>query len=64
MNNQYRAVVIGCGLIGGQADSVFDSKIITHAHAYHNNKNIKLIGCCDTNQSILDSFKKKWGETY
>jgi predicted dehydrogenase len=61
MSKQFRAVIFGCGMIGGLGDSPGDDKIITHAHAYENNDKFNLTACCDKEQDILDRFKQKWG---
>ena len=57
-----RAVVIGCGNIGGLCDSPADDRVISHAHAYHTHPKFEISCCCDTNESNLAVFRERWGE--
>lgn len=60
--SKYRAAIIGCGGVGGLADSPGDKNIISHAYAYSRHDSFKLIAGCDTNQTNLEIFKNKCGE--
>jgi len=55
-----KAVIIGAGQIAGGLDSPEDEAILTHAHAYKANPDTELIGVCDTDESSLKEFTKKW----
>ena len=58
---EYNCGVIGLGRIGCGFDDDPKSKIInTHAGAYFNNKNTKLISLCDIDKSKLEKYSKKY----
>lgn len=58
-----KAAIIGCGNIGGFLDTPEDNHIVTHAHAYAKHSGTQLSAVCDTDESRLAEFKKRWGES-
>ncbi len=58
--NQLKCAVIGCGRIGCGFDDLKSNKIRTHAKAYFNNKNTKLVALCDVDELKLKKYSKKY----
>jgi len=58
--NQLKCAVIGCGRIGCGFDDLKSNKIRTHAKAYFNNKNTKLVALCDIDKLKLKKYSKKY----
>ena len=56
------AAIVGCGNIAGFYDNPSTKQIVTHAHAFLENKNTKLIACCDINSVNLEKFTDIWGK--
>lgn len=52
--------IIGCGKIAGSYDTPEGNLIRTHAKAYVNNKNCKIVGVTDVNEVIARNFAKIW----
>jgi len=56
----YRAVVVGCGFIGGGLPGRFNTGIHSHAQAYDQNPRTDLVGVCDINPRRLADARKRW----
>ena len=54
------ALIIGSGQIAGGYDSPKTTEILTHAHAYIEHKNIKLLGFYDIDFSQASKMAEKW----
>lgn len=53
--------IVGCGNIAGEADDdVKKRHIYTHAKAINMIKELELTACCDTDESRLETFAKRW----
>lgn len=59
-NRMYRAAIIGCGQIGGGYDDPTSTDISTHAHAYHQHKDVTLVAAVDPDQPCGAAFARKW----
>lgn len=57
----YKSLIIGAGQIAGGYDNPSDTAVLTHAHAYQNDKNIELLGFYDTNPDNAQKMGTKWG---
>lgn len=58
---KFQTAVIGCGRIGcGFDDNNSEKKILTHAGAYHKNRNVILKAFCDIDESKLKKYGKKY----
>ncbi|MDD2357035.1 MAG: Gfo/Idh/MocA family oxidoreductase [Thiovulaceae bacterium] len=55
------AAIVGCGNIAGFYDNPSTKQILTHAHAFLENKDTKLTACCDINELSLKNFTNIWG---
>ena len=55
-----RSVIIGCGSIAGEKDSLADKYLRSHAKAYAKNKYTELVGVCDIDLKKAKKFAKKW----
>lgn len=56
----YKSLIIGAGQIAGGYDNPSDSAVLTHAHAYKNNKEIELLGFYDVNYNNAQMMAEKW----
>jgi predicted dehydrogenase len=57
----YRVAIVGCGKIAGLLDNkVSDVVTNNHAFAFQKNKKFELVGCVDTDESIVRKFAKKY----
>lgn len=58
----YKAAVIGCGRIGSLfSKDPLRKGVVTHAAAYKDNKNTRLVAACDIDKERLKDFSKTWG---
>ncbi|MFC1828419.1 Gfo/Idh/MocA family protein [Thermodesulfobacteriota bacterium] len=53
--------IIGCGLIAGNADQWGSNLVRTHAKAFSDHKQCRLVAVCDTDEEIARAFARKWG---
>lgn len=61
MNNIiYKTLIIGAGQIAGGYDNPADEMILSHAHAFINNPNTKLLGFYDINFEQAQTMAQKW----
>lgn len=56
----YKSLIIGAGQIAGGYDNPSDSAVLTHAHAYKNNKEIELLGFYDLDYDKAKKMSSKW----
>lgn len=62
MSEVRRALVIGCGRIGGGFNSgPADAMVLTHALAYVRHPKYELAACVDPDQAARERFMQKWG---
>tara|TARA_B100000579_G_scaffold437771_1_gene468921 strand:- start:24613 stop:25578 length:966 start_codon:yes stop_codon:yes gene_type:complete len=58
----YKVLIVGCGKIAGSLDYESDkNEPYTHAKAYKQNKNYKLVACIDPDEEKRRYFKDFWG---
>jgi predicted dehydrogenase len=58
----YRAAIVGAGRIGSLfSGDPLRKGIVTHAAAYKNNRQTKLVAACDIDEDRLSDFGKTWG---
>ncbi len=58
---KYKVVIIGAGNIAAGYDTPDSKEVLTHAHAFVNQKQIDLVGFFDTNKKVALGAAKKWG---
>jgi predicted dehydrogenase len=64
MSEIWRALVIGCGRIGGTFNAGPDDKdVMTHALAYHRHPGFTIAACVDPNPEARAEFARRWGVT-
>lgn len=61
MSEKFRALVVGCGRVGGGYNlGIGDASILTHALAYRRHAAYELVGCVDTDPTARAAFMEKW----
>lgn len=57
----YRAVVIGCGRIGGGYGAATGQEVASHASGYTRDSRVELVAAADLDPTARERFGKRWG---
>lgn len=64
MKKKYNVLIVGAGNIGAFFDAPFSESILTHAHAFSEEKGFNLLGFVDASEQRGKEAAKLWGGNY